>query len=66
MQSDRSGQLVGTNIASDDVSHHYSLLNAIKRRGIKSRREKNDNKVGCSLGRTGDSSCDIKSCIHAM
>lgn len=33
MQSDRSGQLVSASQARDDVSHHYSLLNAIKQRG---------------------------------
>lgn len=44
MQSDRSGQLVGTSLARDDVSHHYSLLNAIKQRGIKSKQRKEQQK----------------------
>ncbi len=44
MQSDRSGQLVGTSPAKDDVSHHYSLLNAIKQRGIKSKQRKEQQK----------------------
>lgn len=44
MQSDRSGQLVGTSLARDDVSHHYSLLNAIKQKGIKSKQRKEQQK----------------------
>ena len=44
MQSDRSGQLVGASLARDDVSHHYSLLNAIKQKGIKSKQRKEQQK----------------------
>lgn len=44
MQSDRSGQLVGTSLARDDVSHHYSFLNAIKQKGIKSNQRKEQQK----------------------
>ena len=40
MQSDRSGQLVGTSLTRDDVSHHYSLLNAIKQKVIGSKQRK--------------------------
>lgn len=38
MQSNRSGQLVGTSLARCDVSHHYSLLNAVKQRGANKER----------------------------
>lgn len=44
MQSDRSGQLVSTSLARDDVSHHYWLFNAVKQKGIKSKERKEQQK----------------------
>lgn len=44
MQSDCSGQLVSTSPARDDVSHHYSLLNAIKQKRIKRKQRKEQQK----------------------
>lgn len=51
MQSEGSGQLAGTRPARDDVTHHYSLLNAIKAGGNQEQTEKRATKVGPTEGR---------------
>lgn len=46
MQSEGSGQLTGTSPARDDVTHHYSSLNAIKAGGNQEQTKKRATKVG--------------------